>query len=132
RPDHGASLDSLAGKVFAEPHSTKQTEDFVAWGSEIDPHTLIDTEVALAACGRESFRQVCGRVRCPVLVIHGDDDALRPLAQGGGLAAVTGGELVIIAGGGHCPMLRDPVVVNRLAEEFIAMTASQPRARTWT
>ena len=43
---------------------------------------LIDAHDGLDACIRESFRSVCARVRCPVLVIHGDEDELRPHAQG--------------------------------------------------
>src|SRR3712207_8117251 len=49
------------------------------------------------------------RVRCPVLVIHGDEDAIRPHAQGVALAEVTGGRLVTLAGSGHLPQARDPV-----------------------
>jgi predicted glycosyltransferase len=119
--------------MFTEAHSTTQCEDLVAWGSDIDPATLIDTHVALDACGRESFRGVCERVRCPVLVIHGDRDAIRPHAQGAALADVTGGRLVTITGGGHAPLLRDPVVVNHVIAEFIdAVRPAQPPRRTWT
>ena len=49
-----------------------------------------------------------------MLVIHGDDDAVQPLATGAALADVTGGELVTVVGGGHGPHARDPVLVNRL------------------
>ena len=126
-------LEYFAGRMFSEPHSTKQHEDFVAWGSEIEPATLIDANLGIDACGRESFRAVCERVRCPVLVIHGDHDAIRPHAQGAALAGVTGGELVTITGGGHAPLLRDPVVVNRLITEFtdMALPPAHSRRRTW-
>jgi pimeloyl-ACP methyl ester carboxylesterase/predicted glycosyltransferase len=131
--DYPDFLEYFASRMFSESHSTKQREDFVGWGLEITPETLIDSERGLDSCGRESFRAVCERVRCPVLVIHGDEDAIRPHAAGAALAEVTGGELVTIAGGGHGPLLRDPVVVNRLIEEFIAMVDPAPpaRARTW-
>jgi pimeloyl-ACP methyl ester carboxylesterase/predicted glycosyltransferase len=124
-------LEYLFGRMFSEPHSTKQVEDCVGWGLEIAPETLIDTEIGLSACGRESFRSVCARVRCPVLVIHGDEDAIRPHAQGAALAESTGGSLVTIEGGGHGPLGRDPVVVNRLIEEFVATVAPRPTNRTW-
>jgi len=126
-------LEYFAGRMFSEPHSTKHHEDFVAWGSEIEPVTLIDANLGIDACGRDSFRAVCERVRCPVLVIHGDHDAIRPHAQGAALAGVTGGELVTITGGGHAPLLRDPVVVNRLIKEFtdMALPPAQSRRRTW-
>ena len=131
RRAYGDFLDYFAGRMFTEAHSTKQREDFIAWGGAIDPETLIDTNVGIDACGRESFRVVCERVRCPVLVIHGDCDALQPHARGAALADVTGGDLVTVAGGGHAPLLRDPVFVNHRIEEFVAMVESQPRHRTW-
>ena len=37
------------------------------------------------------MRELCGRVRCPVLVIHGDEDAISPHARGEALAEATGG-----------------------------------------
>ena len=61
-------------------------------------------------------------------MIHGDEDRIRPHAQGAALAARTGGELVTLEGAGHGPQARDPVKVNLLLREFIA--AARPRART--
>jgi pimeloyl-ACP methyl ester carboxylesterase/predicted glycosyltransferase len=135
RRDYGDFLEYFAGRMFVEPHSTKQREDFVAWGNEIDVDTLVDTDVGLEACGRESFRAVCERVRCPVLVIHGDVDALQPHARGAALADVAAGDLVTVAGGGHAPLLRDPVFVNRTIEEFVMSiepSVAPSRRRTWT
>ena len=65
---------------------------------------------------------------CPVLVIHGDEDAIRPHAGGVALADATHGRLVTIAGGGHAPNLRDPVVVNRLIREFVESVALRDTA----
>ena len=65
---------------------------------------------------------------CPVLVIHGDEDAVRPYAAGVALAEVTNGRLVTIVGGGHAPNVRDPVAVNRLIHEFVESVALLDRA----
>ena len=89
-------------------------------GARDRPGDLADAHHGLDACGRESMRAVCERVRQPVLVIHGDEDAIRPYAAGVALAEVTGGSLVTVAGGGHAPHCRDPVLVNRALREFIA------------
>ena len=48
-------------------------------------------------------------MRCPTLVIHGDEDMVRPHAQGAALAQATGATLVTLEGGGHLPNVRDPV-----------------------
>ncbi|HEU0335426.1 MAG TPA: alpha/beta fold hydrolase [Gaiellaceae bacterium] len=115
-------------QCVTEPHSTKLIEDLVGWGLETDPQTLIDTEHGLALPCIGPFEQLCARVRCPVLVIHGDEDAIRPHAQGAALAAATGGKLVTFAGSGHFPHARDPVKVNLLLRDFVKPA---PPPRTW-
>jgi pimeloyl-ACP methyl ester carboxylesterase/predicted glycosyltransferase len=118
--DYEGFLSFFFGRMFTEPHSTKQIEDCIAWGLDIEPDVLADATQGLQASGRESFRQVCSRVAAPVLVIHGDEDAIRPFDSGAALAELTGGQMVAIAGGGHGPQGRDPVVVNRFIEEFVS------------
>jgi pimeloyl-ACP methyl ester carboxylesterase len=60
-----------------------------------------------------------GRVRCPVLVVHGGDDRVRPHAVGAAAAELTAATLVTIEGGGHCPQARHPVKINLLLREFV-------------
>ncbi|MFC5266861.1 alpha/beta fold hydrolase [Kribbella qitaiheensis] len=113
--------------TFREPHSSKQIEDCIEWGRQIGPERLVDTEAARHA------RQAgfVPDVRCPVLVIHGDSDAIRPYAEGVQLAERTGGSFVTIAGGGHAPPAREPVKVNHLIKEFMDEVAPRPVRRTW-
>jgi pimeloyl-ACP methyl ester carboxylesterase len=117
---YGEFLEFFFAQCLNEPHSTKQIEDAVGWGLDTDPATLADTTRALALCGLEQFRETCGRIRCPTMVIHGDADLVRPHAQGAALAEVTGGTLVTLGGSGHLPQARDPVKVNLLVREFLA------------
>jgi hypothetical protein len=125
------------GRIFTEPHSTKQIEDAVGWGLETSPQTLILTEEApLPATTREEMEAICRRVRCPVLVIHGNEDAVRPHDSGAAAAKLTRGALVTIEGGGHAPQARDPVKVNLLLREFVESVAPRRLAgaatRSWT
>jgi pimeloyl-ACP methyl ester carboxylesterase/predicted glycosyltransferase len=122
-------LEFFFGKVFTEPHSTKQFEDCVGWGLETDGATLALTYLGRELRDRDSFREICRRISCPVLVIHGTDDAVRPFIVGEELAEVTGGAFVGLEGSGHCPHARDPVRVNLLLRDFIA---PRPAPRTWT
>jgi pimeloyl-ACP methyl ester carboxylesterase/predicted glycosyltransferase len=117
--DYRGFLEFFFAQCFNEPHSTKQIEDAVGWGLETDPGTLADTSRAISLCRTARFRDTCARVRCPVLVIHGDADLIRPHAQGAALAEATGGTLVTIEGAGHLPQARDPVKVNLLLREFV-------------
>jgi pimeloyl-ACP methyl ester carboxylesterase/predicted glycosyltransferase len=119
RRDYPRFVEFFMSQCVTEPHSTKQIEDAVGWGLETDAETLI----ALSA-GRfldeGVMRDLCSRVRCPVLVIHGEEDAVSPHRRGEELAKATAGELVTIEGGGHFPHARDPVKVNLLLRDFVA------------
>src|SRR6185437_11751528 len=66
--------------------------------------------------------------RCPLLVIHGREDAVRPHDSGAALAELTGGAFVSLEGSGHCPHARDPVKVNVLLRDFACPV---PPARQW-
>ncbi|WP_445149487.1 alpha/beta fold hydrolase [Baekduia sp. Peel2402] len=134
--DYLGFLEFFFSQMFNEPHSTKQIEDCVGWGLESDGATIADTMSALNLCRSEAFADIAARIACPVLVIHGDRDLIRPLAQGAALAEATGGELVVMEGSGHGPHARDPVKVNLLLREFaargMAPASSGPRPpRTW-
>ena len=116
-------LEFFFSQCFTEPHSTKQREDAVGWGLETDAETLVATQLAPRLQDEESVRELLSRIRCPVLVIHGSDDAVRPCASGARLAELSGGELVVLEGSGHLPHARDPVAVNLLISEFIGRLA---------
>jgi pimeloyl-ACP methyl ester carboxylesterase len=112
-------LEFFFSQCFTEAHSTKQIEDAVGWGLETTAETLVLTQLGPQPASREEMEAILRRVNCPVLVVHGDDDRLRPLAVATAVAELTGGALVTIEGGGHCPQARHPVKVNLLLREFI-------------
>jgi pimeloyl-ACP methyl ester carboxylesterase len=124
--DYEGFLEFFFSHCFTEPHSTKQIEDCVGWGLDTDPETLALTEVAPGLATREEVLELCSRVRCPVLVLHGDEDAIRPPAHGAALADATGGTLVVMEGSGHIPLARDPVKVNLLIRDFVASLERRP------
>ncbi len=121
--DYLGVLEFFFAKCFTEPHSTKQIEDCVGWGLETTPETLLDTERGMQLPSGTAYADRCARVHCPVLVIHGDADAIRPHAQGAALAEATGAELVTLAGCGHLPHARDAVKVNLLLRDFVGRHA---------
>ena len=134
--DYPDFLEFFFAQSFSEPHSTKQIEDAVGWGLETDPETLVQTEGGRNLSADE-VRTLAARVRCPVLVIHGDEDAIRPHANGAELAAATGGELLTLVGSGHLPQARDPVATNLVLRDFVAGlarpgSATPNRRPTWT
>ncbi len=125
--DFRGFLEFFFGHLFTEPHSTKQIEDCIGWALETTPETLIATLEA-PALSVDQVRELCGRVPGPVLVIHGDEDSLVPLARGAATAEATHGQLVTLEGAGHGPYARDPVKVNLLLRDF---AAPRPPAARW-
>ena len=120
--DYRGFLDFFFAKLFREPHSTKQIEDCVGWGLETTPETLIAAHHG-AKPGPEEARKLALNVRCPVLVVHGADDAIASQTRGRALAEHTGGGLVLLNGSGHAPHARDPVFFNLLLRDFARRVA---------
>jgi len=119
RRDFRAYLEFFFGEMFNEPHSTKQIEDAVGYGTTTDAETLGATMYA-PSVERDAFLGLCAAVRCPVLIIQGDRDAISGPSRGIELAgAIPHAQLEFLEGGGHGPSGRDPVRVNLLIRAFI-------------
>jgi pimeloyl-ACP methyl ester carboxylesterase/predicted glycosyltransferase len=125
--DYQGYLEFFMSRMFTEPHSTKPIEDGVGWGLDTTPETLALTYWA-PFMEPEEARELAGRVRCPVLVIHGEEDAHTSVTRGIALAEDTGGRLVLLEGSFHAPQVRDPVRVNLLLRDFITPA---PPPRRW-
>lgn len=69
---------------------------------------------------RPDLREALGRVRTPVLVIAGAEDATFPSAHARAMAdAIPGAEFAVVDGAAHLAALETPAEVNRLAETFL-------------
>jgi pimeloyl-ACP methyl ester carboxylesterase len=117
--DYSDFVTFFIEQILTEAHSTKQIEDAVGWALETDGPTLVATHRGLARCDEATVRGLAAKVACPVLVVHGTDDALHSLAEAAALADCTGGSLVALGGCGHFPHARDPVRINLLIKEFV-------------
>ena len=116
--DYRDWVEFFMSQMFTEPHSTKPIEDAVAWGLETDAETMLASQYGPGLTPEES-RALSRRVRCPVLVIQGENDAISSFTRGAAMAEQTGGELVVLEGSGHAPHIRHPVKVNLLIREFL-------------
>jgi pimeloyl-ACP methyl ester carboxylesterase len=137
RRDWRGYLEFLFDELLPEPHSTKQREDCVGWAMDTSAEAYLAHEYGpLSSSSREQTEAVLARVSCPVLAIHGDQDRCEPWASSARLAALTGGELLLLAGAGGAPNAREPVVVNRaiqdFAERFRPVPPVPPARRIWT
>ena len=116
--DYPGFVEFFFGRIFREPHSTKQIEDCVGWALETTPEMLV-----AAQSGRtlepEEARELAQQLHCPLLVVHGAADEIAHYTRGEALAEHGRGGLVLIEGGGHAPHARDPVAFNRLVRDFL-------------
>ena len=120
-------LEFFFAQCLNEPHSTKPHEDTVGWGLDTDAPTLVATQLAPRLQTEADVRALLARIDCPILVIHGSDDQVRPCASGARLAELAKGELAVLQGSGHLPHARDPVKVNLLLRDFIATIGGDRR-----
>lgn len=132
--DYDDFLRWFFAKMFSEPYSTKQIEDAVDWGREIAPHTLVDTVAGRMGCdGAVStpLEPLLAQLTCPITVLHGTDDRVRPHAIGERLAELTGATLILVEGGGHGIPARDPVFLNHEIRRFTDRVRPPRERRTW-
>jgi pimeloyl-ACP methyl ester carboxylesterase/predicted glycosyltransferase len=115
--DYPDFVEFFVSKIFTEPHSTKPIEDGIGWGLDTDGETLVASQEG-DGLAEDEARELAQRVRCPVLVIHGDSDAISSITRGAAMAEQTRGDLVVLEGAGHAPHVRDPVKVNLLLRDF--------------
>jgi pimeloyl-ACP methyl ester carboxylesterase/predicted glycosyltransferase len=124
RRDYRGFLDFFCSQVISQPHSTKQIEDQINWGLETTPDVLIATELEGP---KPQLAEFVASVRCPVLIVHGTNDAIIPPAVGEALhAAIPQSVMRYIEGGSHGLPGREPVKLNLQIHEFLgsAPTAS--------
>jgi pimeloyl-ACP methyl ester carboxylesterase len=131
--DYRGWVEFFMSQVYTEPHSIKQREDGVGYGLDTTAETLLLTAPAITSVTAAEAEAICREVRCPVLILHGDQDAIVPYETGVALARWTGAQMVTIHGGGHAPTARDPVQVNLLIRGFAeSLNSAGPEHRTWT
>jgi pimeloyl-ACP methyl ester carboxylesterase/predicted glycosyltransferase len=104
--------------MFVEPHSSKQTEDAIAWALETTPECVVDSQLGNMAPG-QGLEAAFAAVGCPTLVIHGVEDRIRPIASGRRVAELTRAEMIEVPGSGHGPNLRFPGYVNGEIRRFL-------------
>lgn len=127
RSDWAGYLDWFLALIFCEPHSTKQFEDGVRYGWSTTGEIV---DWARNGWLDQDVRELARKVRCPTLVIHGEEDHRVPIAKGEEIhALIPDSRMLRIGGGAHVVSGRDPVMFNRAVRPFIGAV---PRGATWT
>ncbi|MCU1480869.1 MAG: bromoperoxidase [Subtercola sp.] len=118
-----AFFDDFTTQFFSVDGVLKVTEqqrqDALALAEQASKVAALETMAAFAGT---DFRDDLTKVSVPTLVIHGDGDATVPFEGSGARthAAITGSELVVIAGAPHGVTVSHPDEWNRAVLEFLA------------
>jgi len=113
-------IDFFMSKVHNEPHSTKQHDDAVAWGLQGDGDMLRMTQEARDGGSIVIDEDMYTRVRCPCLILVGDNDEVTPTRTSRRIAELTGGALHVFPGAGHGLHARFPAKFNTIMRDFLA------------
>lgn len=106
--------------IYTEPHSTKQIEDTIDWANETTGAVQVRTvEARGIAPSFDVSEAMYRKIRCPMLMMHGDNDHIQPYARAKLVADITGAEFVTIEGGGHNPLTRFPAKANARIVDFL-------------
>jgi pimeloyl-ACP methyl ester carboxylesterase len=114
-------LEFFMAQCFTEPDSESHIRHFVNMGLETTPE-IVTATIDAPGLDAAAARTISSAIACPVLVIHGDADAIAPLAKGAELARLTHGDLHVLPGAGHEPELREADQTNKLIDDFLAAT----------
>lgn len=119
--DQGVTED-LAGIILAILFSgtfagTPRGEEWKKKLMSIDPkaaHAMIR-----AVYDRPSILDLLGTVRCPAVVIHGEDDIAIPMERGQELSSILKAPLVRVPGAGHATPVESPNLVTKAIRGFL-------------
>lgn len=114
-------LEFFMHRCFTEPDSESYVRHFVEMGLQTTPEIVAAT-IDAPSLDMDEARRVASAIACPVLVIHGDSDAIAPLENGIELARLTRAGLHVLPGAGHEPELRQADHTNQLIELFLERT----------
>ena len=113
-------LEFFFPQINPEPHSTQAIDSQVAWAKDTTPEVLVQTVPNGDLLPNVPVREAIDRIRCPVLLIHGDDDRCDPIESSYSLiSARPDWEMAVLEGCGHGVLGRHPVKVNLLIHEFL-------------
>jgi len=119
RPLIGETMKSMFGPTFlADPARRQERELWKGRMMANEPAALV--RFGRAIFSRDDLRHEAERIEVPTLVVVGEDDKAKPVAEARRLAAaIPGARLEIIPRGGHLCTIEEPDAVNAVLGPFL-------------
>jgi 3-oxoadipate enol-lactonase len=128
----GGLRGPLVGPVidaFLGPTAKQEKPDVVATVTELARRVNFSSgrhAVTSVVPRRPDQRELFGRIRTPVLVVAGAEDATFPVAETEEMAdSIPGARFVVLEQSAHLAALESPAEVNALIDDFLADNAAQ-------
>lgn len=109
--------------VAADPEAYRSIIARANWNS--DRPIAVDDHPQNRAISAFNVSRRVGRITTDTLVLHGDDDALIPAADGARLAAAIPGARLEVLAGGHLFFMQSATQFNRVVLTFLAAREAQ-------
>ncbi|PZF86148.1 hypothetical protein C1I92_02940 [Jiangella anatolica] len=124
RRDYGGFARWFVDTALGDEGTAEARADGVRMALDVTPEVLaagIAARSGLPAADQAArLRGLAGRISCPVLVVHGDRDAVVPPAWSDALAVALDTGVTSLPGAGHCPQVTRSAEVNALIGAFAA------------
>jgi pimeloyl-ACP methyl ester carboxylesterase len=114
-------LEYIVSQFYSTNAAAEDTENLTRYLSGLPASVLRES---IVPAGRIIFDRpdrldVLDRIRCPVLVAHGEQDLPRPPAEGRKMAEKLGCDFSVIPDAGHISNRENPTFVNALMGDFL-------------
>ena len=110
-------LGRLIGKkLFPHPGQSEMRSGFLERWADNDERVYLDT---LTAVARWSVRERLGSIRCPALVLSGENDFFPLALKEESVARMPHAELVVIPESGHLTPIDQPARFNEALGTFL-------------
>ena len=118
-----ALVDGLSTVTLDDTHQTAKLASLwvrSTWGDLTRPWQLFGPFFSvLRSPGSRGLLERIAAAEVPVVVLHGDRDYVVPLAAAKDAARRTNGDLVVVKGGNHTWLLKDPETFARIVGELL-------------
>lgn len=103
RPDVAGVIAEAPYRLAATPARNMLASLSLPWRSNLGPSLWIVARRFAGRTGWEGFDRAiwAGRMKAPLLMIHGGEDVISPPGDGHAIAEAAGGRVVVIPGAGH-------------------------------
>ncbi len=121
------SLDALIDRTFSSGFRATQPELTARYRQQVASTSPRAITATFRAVARYDRLAEVGRIRCPVLVVAGDEDAAMGVPTAAELRdRIPGASLVVLRGAGHTIHIERPSTFAHLVSDFTAFDGRPP------